>query len=535
MNDGNKTSQPAQQEEINFATQFINNLQNQNYNYNPYLNPFLANQHLKDLNMNPSEQSKKDIHKMINNPQRNEQSLRRLSQHLYFTQMYYKRMIHYLADILTFDWYPVPINATREDMQKSTFKKDYDLLCSWFDRFNVKKEFKKALLKMASEDGYFTYLRKDSDKDLFLQEMPIDYCMIDGAWKYGYLYAFDLSYFQQMGVDINGFSREFKTYYKNALDIQKNKTQYPNIKTEMRDGRWAYWQQVKPKKGWVFKFHNHFAGLIPPFLGVFLDLIDIPALKDLFRNKSELEAYKIIMGTVPRNKDDKSGSKSDNFAINADTLAKFVQIVKNSLHNDYVDFKAVPLDNLELFSFDEQANKEDSLKKSLSNLSSQTGIDKSVFSTDRPNVATMKLSKLIDQEFVARLYDQFSDFATYHSNMNTRKYKFKIVMEGTIHDREERLKRAKDDMTNGFFTPRIASDQGMTVKDMERGMDLMGWLGVVDRLTPAQTSHTLSSKDSGNNNGDNSNNGDKGGRPKGELETESAEITETHGANENRE
>ena len=520
----NTNDQPLTQEQLNFAIEFAKSLNNFSPLLGGFFNPLMANQYLKNLNMNPVQQNRDNVKNMINNPQHNEKSLRRLSQHLYYSQMSYKRMVHYLSDILTFDWYPVPINATESDMKKSTFKKDYEKMCEWFDRFNVKKEFKKAMLKMTLEDGYFVYMREDSDNDLFLQEMPIDFCMVDDAWKYGYLYAFDLMYFKQMGVDINGFPKEFKTYYSNALDMQKNNTYHPGIKAEMRNGQWMFWQQIKPKNGWVFKFHNHFAGLIPPFLGVFLDFIDIPMLKELFNSKSELEAYKIIMGTVPRNKDNKSGSRSDDFAIEADTLGNFVQLVKNSIQNKYVDFKAVPLEGLEMFDFEEKANKEDSLKKAFNNLSTQTGIDKSLMNTDKPNVAVMKMSKLVDEVFISRLYDQFSDFATYHANLETNKYKFKIKMMGTIHDREERQERAKNDMTTGFFTPRIAADQGMTLKEMERGMALMGWLGIVDKLTPAQTSYTLSGKDVEN----------KGGREKGKLETESAEITETHGSNDNR-
>lgn len=509
-----KDEQPTQ-EQINFALEFAKVL-NQ---YNSYLfNPFMQNNALKDINMRPADQSRDNILKMIANPRDNEQALRRLSQFLYNTQMAYKRMTHYLADILTFDWYPIPINANEDDYKKPSFKKDYETACGWFDKFDVKKEFKKALLKMVEEDAYFTYMREDTDS-LFLQEMPIDYCMIDSSWKYGYLYSFNLMYFQQTGVDISGFSKEFKTYYKNALDMKENKTYYSNIKPEMRNGQWCYWQQINPENGWVFKFHNHFAGLVPPFLGVFLDFADIPMIKELQKAKSEQEAYKIIFGTVPRNNNDKSGNSKDNFAIQADTLAQFVQLVKNSIMNKYVDFKAVPLDNLQMFSFDEKTNKEDSLSKALNNISSQTGIDHALLNTEKANVATMNLSKLVDGEFISRIYSQFQDFCTYFVNKETKKFKFKICFEGTIYDRDERQERALTLAQNGIITPKLASAEGMSIKDLTSGMALMKMLGFPDNLKPVQTSSTLSNKEQ------------KGGRPKSKIKTESGEVTETAGSN----
>ena len=510
------------QEQINFALEFARTMQR----HNPYLfNPVTANQLLKNTNMNPVEQNRDRVRDLIANPQNNEQALRRLAQYLYNTQMSYKRMVHYLADILTFDWYPVPINATADDMKKPGFKKDYNIMCEWFDKFNVKKEFRKAMLKMTSEDGYFTYLRKDSDGDLFLQEMPIDYCMIDSSWKYGYLYSFNMMYFQQTGVDINGFPKEFKTYYKNTLDMEKNKTYYPNIRPEMRNGQWAYWQQLKPENSWVFKFHNHFAGLIPPFLGVFLDLLDLPALKDMQNAKSELELYKIIMGTVPRNKEGRSGNKSDDFAISAESLGHFVQLVKNSMQNKYVDFKAVPLENLEMFSFDEKTNKTDSLSNSLDNISTQTGIDRALFNTPRPNASSIGLSKLVDAEFVSRLYDNFSDFCFYHANKETKKFKFKIVFEGTIHDKKERQERALTLAQSGIITPKLASSEGLSIKDLTSSMDMMKWLGFPNNLTPTPSAHTLSKKESGKN----------GGRPEQKEVKESGEITRDLGSNEGKE
>lgn len=513
-------SQELTPEQINFALEFARNLQN----FNPYFfNPLMQNMALKNINMNPNEPTRDNVKTMISNPKDHEQALRRLSQFLYNSQMSYKRMSHYLADLLTFDWYPEILNVYEEkEMKKPTFKKDYETICNWFDKFNVKKEFRKALLKMSNEDGYFTCLRKDDDGDLFLQEMPIDWCLIDSSWKNGYLYSFNMNYFQQNGIDINGFPKEFKTYYKNVLDIQKNKKYYPNIRPELRNGQWMYWQQIKPDLGWVFKFHSHFAGLIPPFLGVFLDFIDIPTFKDMQLAKSELDVYKIIMGTVPRNKDDKSGNSKDNFAIQADTLAQFVQLVKNSLMNQYVDFKAVPLENLELFSFDNSADNSNVLANSLNNISTQSGIDKSLLNTDRPNISTMNLSKLVDSAFIDRLYSQFEDFCSYHINKLTKKYKVKIHFEGTIHDRKDRQEQSLTLAQNGIITPRLASSYGMSIKELTSSMLLMKYLGYPDNLTPIQSSFQMA----------NNPNNPGGKPPKKEDDLgDNGDVTRTAGSN----
>ena len=506
------------QEDSNFALEFARSLTQ----LNAYLfNPLLANSYLKDINMRPAEQDRERIKKLIANPRDNEQVLRRLSQYLYNTQSTYKRMVHYLADILTFDWYPIPINATKEEMKKPTFKKDYEKVCDWFDKFNVKKEFKKAMLKICLEDGYFVYLREDND-GIFLQEMPIDWCIIDTQWQLGYIYSFNLMYFQQIGVDINGFSPEFKKYYKNALDMQKNKTYYPNIRPKMRNGQWMYWQQINPEKGWVFKFHTHFAGLVPPLMGVFLDFADIPYLKDLQKIKADLEVYKVILGAVPRNKENKTGSKADDFAVDPNTLAEFIKIAKNNLPSS-VDIKALPLENPEIFSFDNAAEvKSDVVLKALNNIFSQTGIDKNLFNTDRANVASMNASKLMDSVFVKRLYDQFGDFCTYHVNKLTKKYKFRIHFEGTIFDEDDRLDKYLKIADKGMIlAPQIASALGMSVRDFMQSIEFTKSMNFIDKLDILPTAYTRSKEDN------------KGGRPAqsdNDL-TDAGEISRAAGSN----
>jgi len=133
----------------------------------------------------------------------------------------------------------------------------------------------------------------------------------------------------------------------------------------------------------------------------------------------------------------------------------------------------------------------------------------------------MNISKLIDSVFIERLYKQFEDFCTYHVNRLTKKYRFKIKFEGTIHDREDRQKHALELAQNGIITPKIASAEGMSIKDLDSSMLLMKWLGFTDKLTPIKTSYTMSKEDS------------KGGRQAKEDNdlTDAGEVSRAAGSN----
>ena len=479
-------------EQIDFAVEFARSLNG----YNSLFNPYLANQYLKDINMRPVYKDREAVRNMVYNPRDNEQGLRRLSQHLYNTQTPYKRLIHYFADMLTFDLSIYPINASDKEMKTSKFKKDYEEVWKWLDKFNIKREFSKILLGMILEDGKFVYQR-ESDTGLTFQEMPSDYCIVDSWSHLGYLYSFNLLYFQQPGVDINSFPKEFKKYYRDVLDMQNNKTYYPNIKPEMRNGQWFYWQQINPEKGWIFKFDNTFAGLIPPFLGLFMDAIEIDTYKKLQQNKTKLEAYKMVFGTIPRNKDNKTGNKADDFAVNPTTLGNFMNLVKSSLPEG-IDFKALPLENIIGIDFPQSETKNNIVGMAMKNFYGQSGVDGALFNADKPNSSTMKASTRIDAAFVEMVYSQFETFLNYIVNKKTDKFKFQFKLKGTIYDSQERFDNAMTKIQSGIITPDLPGDLGMTEKQMRSGMNFMKAMGYQDLFTPIQTAYTLSGKDKKN-------------------------------------
>lgn len=517
-----QTNAPYTQEEINYFMQFAQSYMDTSNMMGgfPFVyNPLMQNIFLKNINMNPVFKDRDSVEKMVQNPKDNEQALRRISQHLYNVQTPYKRLVHYFADMLTFDWYPIPMGVSKKEMAKDEFKKDLETVHKFFDKFNAKKEFSKILLGMLLEDGKFTYLREDLD-GFTLQEMPSDYCVID-AWSWmGYLYSFNLLYFQQVGVDMRGFAPEFRKYYRDAMDMQSNKNYYPNIKPELRDGQWFYWQELSPENAWVFKFHNNMAGLVPPFVGLFVDAIELDSYKQLQKSKEILDSYKIIFGTIPRHKDgtNKSGNSKDDFALDPITAASYSKNIKASLP-EQVDFKAAPFENLQSFDFQNTNNKDSVVGNAMRNFYRSAGADQSMFNADKPNASTMKASTRIDSAFIERLYEQFETFCTYHVNRLTKKYKFKIKFEGTIFDQEDRKTVALELAQNGIITPRLASANNMTLRDMQNSIDLMSTLGFT-KLVPLQSAHTMSSKDAG--------------RPTSKGSSESKDTTIDAGSNENK-
>ena len=483
-------------DDVSYCSSFLQAYQTQMRSGENYmLSPQLLNFTLKDVNMGGAEFSREDIKRMVMAPHNFEQELRKLSYYYFNSISIYKRNIEFRKSILDFDWEPTPYiltgkPITEKDFVSATFKKDYAVMTKFFNSFNLKQEFRKAVFNMLLYDTYYTSIRTYQDK-IYLQELPSTHCMIDSNSYLGYLFSFDLSYFTNTGVDINGYSSVLRKQYNEVLQLRKS-TYNPNL--PQRNGAWVYWQAMSPDDAWVFKYNDAFAGSVPPLLDMLIDYSKIDKFKDLEEAKKQLEAYKVIFATVPRLANGKGANKTDDFAISSTELGKFVAAVKQTLE---VDFKAAPLENFKSFDFSPAAAEKDLLETEISNMLRESGTSDAIL-TGGTSVSSNNIYKTVMSEIAKSLYPQFERFCEYQINKNTKKYKFKIKFVGTIFDREDRRKAANEDMERGIITPAIFSSRGIQMTDANNVSNMMYSLGFPDLLRPIKTASTMSSDEKTN-------------------------------------
>ena len=495
------------------------------------LPPQILNEALKNVNMEIAGVPFETLKTMIMQPKYYEHGLRDVSFNLYTKVQLYRNMIELWSSILTFDCEPIPFTKdgkpiTVSDMDTAAYKKDMAIVKRFFDSFNIKREFAKALWNMCMYDTYYTSIRtevSEGSRKIWLQEMPADYSIIDAQAYMGYLYSFDVSYFITPGSNIDAYAPKFKKVFKQAVEMAKNNTNYqPNYPN--RHGRWVYWTPLLPDEAWVFKYHDQFAGSVPPLLGMMIDCAKLEKYKALEDAKAELEVYKVIVATVPRMTNNRGGNRTDNFAISAEQLRDFQEMVKKSLKNG-VDFKAAPLEDFKMFDFSPSSSDEDLLATAITNINTMGTATSAMSLTGTINVASANLFKSIHGARMSKLYRQFEDFCAYQINKDTNRYKFKFNFLGTIWDKEDRIKQSNEDMHNGLILPSIFSSRGINLTDANTSINMMYSMGMPEILKPIQMSSTMPSNSSSN----------EGGRPqKAENElTDAGANTRTTDANNN--
>jgi len=435
-------------------------------------NPDLVNTRLKDVTMNPLSGEEADITRALADPKNNEAALRGYSEFFEYTNMVYKRTLHYLGNMLAFDLVPVCINANPEDYNSPAYKKDEAKLYDFLDKFDYKNEFTKIARQMLRQDAYFGIFRDEGSKYVF-QELPIQYSKITGRFEYGFLFDFNMAWFlSQTGVDINMYPPVFKKYLNRIMD-GKNQGYVPSKTLDHRTGEWAYWVQTSPEDGmWSFKMNQEQIGQMPYFAPMMPDIVIAPLIRNLQRSKYIIEASRVLVGIVPMLKDAKSGSVKDMFALSPESMGKFASLFRQGLSKE-IQVAIGPFEKVE--SVDFHTTDYNLLEAFNKTLSAQTGINaKLLFSTERQNTLETAASINVDEMIMTYLYPQFNNFVEYWANKATKKFKWKFAFEGTNFDanRDKRQKQALTFAQSGIVLPeKIAASLGMPIQDLKRMME----------------------------------------------------------------
>ena len=309
-----------------------------------------------------------------------------------------------------------------------------------------------------------------------------------------------MTYFQQPGVNIDGFDPVFKKYYARMLKDGVDNNYNPINALDNRTGTYAAWTQTSPADGAVcFKFSTgNFAEA--PFLAPFLkSCLRNDEIESLQYNKDIASAYAILAGEIRLLDNNKSGNTKDQFAIAPKTLGAFMGKVKAGL-NDNVKAVAMPTENTDMYQFND--NNKDMYGNQLSaSAGVGSGVSRVIYSSDRMSNAELQYAVEAQYQIMKNLYPQFQNFMDYYANKLTKHYHFKFIFDGCAYDfdREKRFDRLLKMADKGIVLnpSAYASVIGMTPQDFERSLregHNSGWL---DSLSMMLNANTM--KDSGEN------------------------------------
>ena len=478
-----------------------------------YFSPWMSNQLMNNLNNSPKPFTMQELKKALKSYKDNASTLQDYTEFMKRWDMIFARTLKSYANVLAFDLQVVCTNAfTDDDFKSDEYQKDKQRINQFLNSFDYKAEFGRVVEQlMTTEVGYYWFRKtKWGNKGMkcTLQLMPQDRCMLTGYWEKGLLYDFDMTYFLNPGVDIDGYDPAFKKYYNRVFGESKGVNDYrPTNVLNARNGTYAMWTQTSPEDGaWSFKLDmSNFNAT--PFLAPFLKsaLLD-GEIEELQYNKDIASAYAILAGDIRLFDNAKSGTKADQFAIDPSTLGVFMGKVKAGLP-EQIKGVAMPTENTKMYQYtNSNPDMYDSRLKNTAGTGG--GISRVIYSSDRMSNAEIQYAAEQQYNIMKPLYSQFQNFLNFFANKLTKKYKFKFIFDGCSYsfDREKRFDRLLKLADKGIVlnSSAYASVLGMTPPDFEQSLAEGHAGGMIDKLTMLLNANTM--KDGGT-----------GGRPRQEA------------------
>lgn len=248
-----------------------------------------ASQAMQLLNLQKTETrsytiySKENLRSYMQNPFSNENRLRNLSRFLYRVSQPYRRLVNYNAQLVDLTAMNVSPNIDiTQDNDTQTILKDYYDTCVEIDKMHLHSEIYKMLVTAWIEDAAYGYIYED-DTGFFIHLLDGEYCKISSINPDGsYNFAFDFSYFKQRKDYLDYWDSEFQKKY-NSYDSDSS----------------LKWQELDPERTICIKVGSDDPKLcIPPYIGVFENLIDTIDLQSLVSVKDELSIYKLLVARL---------------------------------------------------------------------------------------------------------------------------------------------------------------------------------------------------------------------------------------------
>lgn len=472
-------SESLNKNEVEAVVQFAQGL----WTYERYgiYTPWMQNNILNNLNNSAKIPTSETIKQSLSEYKNSAENLQNYMQFMQHFDMLFARTVKSYVNMLAFDLSWVCINANKEDYNTEEFNSDKKIMYDFLDKFKYKEEFRKSVEIMMINEVFYTWLRKSGrgKKTTYaLQIMPQDRCMITGSWKEemsgGLLYDFDLNYFLQAGIDIDGYD----SFFKKQLNALENADEYinynPTASLKNHTGRYAFWTQTSPKQNaWVFKFDMSNYNATPFLSSLLKDAIRDNEVGELQFNKDIISAYGILAGSIPLFDNAKSGTTADQFAINPKTLGGFMAKAKAGL-NDKIKLAALPLDAPKMYQFND--NNPDMYKNQLTTTAGVgSGLSRVIYSSDRVSNAELEAGIIDQYNTMKPLYYQFENFLNFFVNQLTKKFKFKFIFDGCNYsfEREKRFNRAISFADKGMvLAPSYYSSiLGFEPQDFERMLE----------------------------------------------------------------
>ena len=428
----------------------------------------------------------------------NESELRVLSRTYWNVSGLYRRLIVYMATMLTYDTLVVPkINAKAKSIDKDKVISTLTDACYFVDNLNIEQEFARIFTLMLIDGVYYGFFKECENGKVIFQDLDPYYCRTRFKSSNGLpVLEFDLTYFIQLeglkvttNVDLLGLypafvRKAYNKYFKKVTKTDSKGGFYIEKKANLEEGRWLI---IPDSLGIVFYYQD----TKPFFAAVIKSIEDLNEYKGLEKSLDKQELKKILMQKIPT---DSNGELLFTLEEAAEIHKAAVKMLRN---NPDVDVFTTLTDTQMLELQDSKQANRDNLEKIERSVYNEAGVSKNLFASD--GTTALDYSQKVDMALVYDIAQLFATFLTYQVNRKFVEKKFFLevsILPITHYNREKMFELYLKGAQYGYSKIMAGVAAGMKQSNLLNLITLENeYLDLASKMVPLQSSHTTSGKE----------------------------------------
>lgn len=436
----------------------------------------------------------------LKNPISYEKQLRDASIYMYTASPQYWNLINYHALMPQWDYIIAPMKFDRQKVKSDAIYKQFIKANTILQNMNLKHELIKAS-RVAWREDVFYGVELETKDSYQIQRINPDLCKISSVEDGCFNFAVD---FAQITEDSLFLYPEFFTQMWNA---------YQHDST-------LQWQEIPSDVSVCFKVNEDLLYPYPPFASTLPLLYDIEDFRDLIKERTKIDIYKLVHCRIPVD--------AKNVPMDMDVCLQYYEQAL-SVAPTNVGMIVTPFEVSEI-KFDKTGLTDtDEVAKAEEHFWSATGSSPLLFGGSSESVAALKLSIRNNEQLVLAFMKQVERWLNRKLKRISGTVKFKAtILPVTYFNIEEKVAMYKEAATYGLPTKSMyAAAADVELNDIEALTYLENEvLQFPEEFIPLSSSYTQSGG------------GDSGGRPtnesKGEDLTPAGEQTRNDEENAKR-
>lgn len=369
--------------------------------------------------------------------ERNQNSLREISEQIFIQSQQYQRLINYYASMPTYSYVLLP-NKVIDNVSEDKIKKDFDKASEAMAMLKVRDSFTKIIRRAMIADIFFGYIYNNKTSTM-IQQFPNEICKISSIEGGVYNFSINLKTFERQESALNYYPEEVKVAYKKMKIMKNNKSKN---KKEISE-----WYELSAENSICIKINEGIIEPVPPFSGVFDSVYDINAFKDLRNDKAELENYKLIVQNLPLRK----SNDNNDFAIDLPMMNYFHNALADVAPSN-VGVATSPME-IEVITFDKDTADRDGVAKANRDFWDSSGTTQNLFSSDNKTSQGIAKSIETDEQVIFTILGQVERWINRYLTLNKLSKYFSCKMLDVTHfSKGDAIKTFTDSGNFGFST-----------------------------------------------------------------------------------